>query len=805
MKRITKITICMGLVGILIFLAACGNSNGNGNNNGNNQTNQNAATGSTPRATATGGGAGRFVETDITPPIGGWFMTLVTPDGALAAFDEGLRIRYDSADGGATWTHTSGPGAGSNQFESVRTATFLPDGNLLAYVQGSGMTVIAPDGTTTHLPIATIDSNIAGGDSHNIALIQALDDGQLLLSYSIDWVARMMAEGGLQMFGGEDDDIGAFDDMDTAGHIDLEDFDLNDMDIASLLESLGLDLNDLDLDALGDMDMDALMALRGNILEGFDDASNGDTPIGRGFGGQRVQSGGTVVRETVTSGTASSSVRVGGNAGGGFNFGGFDQTVATYDINTGAQTATLSHLEAQQLLGANSHGDVFTMQGHSILRYAANGDVDTVLDGTAFAFGAADNTVSSIHNVGDAFVVNVNAFTGAFDPASRLFKYTWDENAAVDPNKTLSIWSLHDNALVRAAITEIWRQNPDADITYEIALAGDTAMSAADAVRTLNTRLLSGSGPDILILDGAPIDSYAGRGMLLDLTGRVNTADMYQSLLAPYIHDGQMYVIPTQFSIPVLMGSPSDLAGLTTLSALVESILNGNPPTDWMSAVMLGGIPEGERAQVGFNDAEELFDIMWQANAPAFISDNRLDSGVLREFLDAILSISHMYGLATEQDDAMQGGLMMVSGSSGGGGRMNVLPGSLMQYMTHSTNIAAFSVNNLMFLQSAIMRDGSDFTMFPGLASGPWLPSTMVGVSADTSVEDFAMEFVNTMLSLDVQAINHGEGLPVTHTAMQAQIDLLNEMLAVTEFTFDIDMDGLIAQLQTPSIIENTL
>jgi hypothetical protein len=67
------------------------------------------------------------------------------------------------------------------------------------------------------------------------------------------------------------------------------------------------------------------------------------------------------------------------------------------------------------------------------------------------------------------------------------------------------------------------------------------------------------------------------------------------------------------------------------------------------------------------------------------------------------------------------------------------------------------------------------------------------------------MEFVNTMLSLEVQAINHGEGLPVTHTAMQAQIDLLNEMLAVTEFILDIDMDGLIAQLQIPSIIENTL
>jgi len=217
---------------------------------------------------------------------------------------------------------------------------------------------------------------------------------------------------------------------------------------------------------------------------------------------------------------------------------------------------------------------------------------------------------------------------------------------------------------------------------------------------------------------------------------------------------------------------------------------------------MLGGIPEEERATIGFDDLEELFNFMWHTSASAFIYDNRLNSDVLREFLAVIQAISDMYGL-TEEDENEFGIMMAVSGS---GGRMNMITGSLMDFMMQATNLAAFPIGNIPILYNISLREDAEVAIFPGLTQGAWLPSAIVGVSADTDVEDFAIEFVNTMLSLEVQQQNHGEGLPVTRAAIQAQINQMNTQMAEFDMPpFDIDLDALINQLQTPSLIETTL
>ena len=150
---------------------------------------------------------------------------------------------------------------------------------------------------------------------------------------------------------------------------------------------------------------------------------------------------------------------------------------------------------------------------------------------------------------------------------------------------------------------------------------------------------------------------------------------------------------------------------------------------------------------------------------------------------------------------------MITFGAGGGGGGMSILPGSPMQFMMQATNMAAFSVDSLTLLQMTERREEpSAHALFPGLSQGAWRPSTIVGVSADTSVEDFAIRFVNTMLSLDVQLMNHGEGLPITREAVQSQIDLVNELLAEHNLgSFDVDVHGLVSGLRVPSIIETTL
>ncbi|MCL2200201.1 MAG: ABC transporter substrate-binding protein [Defluviitaleaceae bacterium] len=708
---------------VLVVFAACG-GNGGENGDGGNSRSVGGGAHATPLAT------GRHVEIEITPPIQDRLISLVAQDGTLVVFDEGLRTRFESTDMGETWVQSQGVGYGTDLFSDVNNAGILPDGRLLVYLQGEGMTAVEQDGTTQHIPIAGIDRGIADGDEFTLQLIEVLDNERVMLTYSIDWFARFMREN--------------------------EDFQMFEEDE-------------------------------------YDDEENEDDENGGG----------------IRTGT----VRVGGNVGGGGMLSFPGTTTAIYDIATGQQLQLISYEEFLTMtpMGANADGDIYTIENHNLVRHGINGDVDILLHGTAFAFGAPVGMTSSITPIEDGFIVNVTQFENMM-MVSQIFKYVWDAEAFVDPSQTITIWSLEDNPTVRAAITEIWRNNPNADITYEIALYGDTAISAADAIRTLNTRLLSGRGPDILILDGTPIDSYAGRGMLLDLSERVSTGDMYQNILAPFTDNGQMYVIPMQFTIPMLIGEGQHLNQAPTLSALVQGILESNPLPEIDENRWLGGTPEDERAKIAFNDLPELFEIMWQTGAAAFITDNRLDSDILREFLAAIEAINDKFELA-QNEAMMSGGVMMVSG--GGVGRANIIGGSVMQFLMQNTNIGAFEAGNISMLYSFMNRNRDnifmDIALFPGLVQGAWTPSTIVGVYADTPVVDFSIEFVNTMLSQEVQRVNHGMGFPVIRDAMEWQIAQINEQIAEFGLSgfdmapFEINMDEIIAQLQTPALPEATL
>ena len=738
---------------LLIFVAACSSSPDIGLDG------EVAGAGGTqlPGAgrTAVGaGGQGRFVEYDITPPVDGEGLVITqTPGGTVVVFTQGLRARFDSIDGGASWTRTPGPGRDTDAFEGVSAIAYCLDRGLIGLMPQVGVVAISQDGGYEHIPIASIDEAIESGQTVNAQVMQVLAGGGLLMSY-------------------------------TASSFPFFGSGLQDVEID--LEALGVDLSNIELP-------------EGGMME-FNTADGSVHGGGTGF---RMHSG---ADGGVSAGAVQQAREVAASFGDGglIAFGGAT-TIAIFDMSTGA---VIEELEPRNAISVTGDRVFFLEHGQEIYQYV-NGNMDMVIDGTAFAFGIQGNFVEDILLLpGEIarYVISVN-----INGSSRLFLYYWDENATIDPSKTITVWSLHDNATVRAAINELWRANPDAHITYEVALAGeDGAITAADAIRTLNTRLLSGTGPDVLILDGTPFENYAGRGMLMDLTGRISTADMYQNLLAAFVSDGgQLYTVPTQFRIPVLIGDADDIAGITSLAQLVHEVESGNPFSASQGirrGGMFGNTPAHERSALAFDSLEELFDIMWLANSPAIITDNQLDAVAVREFLGVMQAISSMYDLGASPENPMFQ-VMSSVGMSRGGMTMVSPAGSLMHYITGAANMAAFSVDHLMLLQLTLDRGNADMLPFPGLADGAWEPSTVAGVSADTSSPDFAIELVNTLLSLDVQRMNNGQGLPITQAGLRYQVSAVNAQMADVgaDVYLDIDLFDIIHDLNAPAILEDVL
>jgi hypothetical protein len=256
------------------------------------------------------------------------------------------------------------------------------------------------------------------------------------------------------------------------------------------------------------------------------------------------------------------------------------------------------------------------------------------------------------------------------------------------------------------------------------------------------------------------------------------------------------------------MGSADALAQVNSLAELTELVVSGNDAATGQitpGSDPFAGITEEERAALAFSNLEELRNILWLACDGAIISDNKLNTQALTEYLKAIKAISDKYNL-TELQQGGTGGHIAMAFSSADGGTALELSTSLIYYTMQRTNYGAFTASNFQLMGMMMDRAGSQLIGFPGLSSGAWKPSTMVSINADTSSEDLAAAFITTLLSMDVQQLNYGEGLPVTRSGVAAQIDAINASMEENNLgSFDLDIDALITQLETPSMSDSVL
>ena len=65
-------------------------------------------------------------------------------------------------------------------------------------------------------------------------------------------------------------------------------------------------------------------------------------------------------------------------------------------------------------------------------------------------------------------------------------------------------------------------------------MSGNDGVTRTDALKTLNTEIMAGKGPDILILDGISSETYAEQGMLEDLSGILKEAGLLDNIESAY-------------------------------------------------------------------------------------------------------------------------------------------------------------------------------------------------------------------------------------------------------------------------------
>lgn len=353
-----------------------------------------------------------------------------------------------------------------------------------------------------------------------------------------------------------------------------------------------------------------------------------------------------------------------------------------------------------------------------------------------------------------AFYLAVQEESGS-NLEGKLLRYAYDENVAAVPETTLCVYSLEENDFLKQAVVLFSEAYPE---IYVRLMQGKTEGSAAtttDALKNLNTEIMADNGPDVLILDGIPADTYIERGLLKDISGIAEEAGLLENIQEAYeTEEGQVYQIPVRFAMPMLFGKEEDLKEIEDLSSLAD-LVEASQST----------YTESFYPSAACATPEYLLHMLFETSAPAWLQeDGKLQEEQVKAFLEEARRI---YTAGKESTQAYFQSI---------GFELSDVERNLQ--FSEKTSLAdatavyeervllafgnLYSLDSL-FLLTTIENEKPQFThkLLNGQEKKVFVPQIRVGISAKAREKEAAKLFVEFLLGEEVQKTERSAGFPV--------------------------------------------
>lgn len=396
--------------------------------------------------------------------------------------------------------------------------------------------------------------------------------------------------------------------------------------------------------------------------------------------------------------------------------------------------------------------------GGGLYRHVIGGAaIEQVIDGTTSSFGDPGMMLM------DMMMLPDNEFTVLYT-GMKLYRYTYDPNVPTVPDQQLRIYSLLENTSVRQAVSMFQRANQEVYIRYEIGMSGNDGVTSEDAIRNLNTKIMSGEGPDILLLDGLPLDSYEEKGILADLSSIIEEMDgdaaLFPNIIEACKKGGKIYGLPIRIQVLLMAGRPEDLQkvkDLDSLAALLEEIRKEEP----------------EGALLDVRTPEQLLYILSMSCSAAWMDEKgNIDEKALEEFLKAAERIwqAEISGVPEEDLGVREGGYGSLDNKyreyygNVSGGAEGVAMGS-QQFAVGRVKGVDFEYDMLTTLME--QEDNFGFDVWNGQVSNGFMTNSLVGISANSMDNGLAVEFYKYLFGKELQDMDMYDGLPVNMASFE--------------------------------------
>lgn len=350
-------------------------------------------------------------------------------------------------------------------------------------------------------------------------------------------------------------------------------------------------------------------------------------------------------------------------------------------------------------------------------------------------------------------------------------------DAASLPQKTeLTLACMNLDWDLRSRIVKFNRESNQYRIVVkdyaDYSMAGNTVIAgqSSDGITKLNTELLSGNTPDLLISSGLPVQQYAAKGLLEDLwqyidaDENVKRENLMTDVLNAAETDGRLYELPTSFTIVTAAGlgkvvGSYDSWTLDDLKDAMSKLKAGatvfSPHTtknDMLTAIL-------------YMNADEFMD--WQNKTCNFTSQDFID---YLNFADTFPDSYDWSGDYVSDDTRILSGEQLLT-----------------------TDVSLYSLGDV-YLHNALLGNDLCYVGFPspsGDLRSCFQFSTSFSIFSASEHKDAAWSFLRSLLSDSYQSTLYS-ALPISRTAFEAQAASEMEQDYETDENGDpiLDKDG---------------
>lgn len=342
----------------------------------------------------------------------------------------------------------------------------------------------------------------------------------------------------------------------------------------------------------------------------------------------------------------------------------------------------------------------------------------------------------------------------------------------VKDRKEITIGGYYISYDVRSEIIKFNKENSDFRIIIRDYSQYDMAedeYNNPSGISTMNTDIISGDIPDILVLsDSMPVNNYISKGMLMDLTDYyeadkdIDKGDFLQNVVDAFKTDGKMYVVVPGFTV-------------TGIAGKAKYIGDGKDLTLAKAREIAKGMGLDDTGVLGIMDRETVLSTAIEFSGDQFIDMESHTCSFNNEDFQELLEFANKYPAAIGDDAYMD---------------------YETQYLADKALLGVQYINTPFDYYYMTRRMYGDINMtvtgFPSKTNkGPSIaPCFELGISSSSPNADGCWDFVRRFLLSDYQG-SLESCLPLSKASIDKQGQTVLESLKEQQEEYEEYMKGL--------------